>query len=179
MKTYKGQSKLHGVGLFASRDIKRNEVVLVVRGEKIKFLIDSDEKAEIAELNWFGFSKNTWIGVSNNPCDFINHSCKPNVGIKGRVILVAINNIKKDEEINLDYSLNEADIFWSMKCNCGDKNCRKNIRSIQFLPKEVFKKYKQYIPQYFKDVFSDFNVLNFKNMKELKINWLNFLKSNF
>lgn len=179
MKIYKRKSKLHGVGLFASRDIKKGEVVLVVRGERIKFLIDNSNKAKIAELNWFGLSKNTWIGVSNNLCDFINHSCNPNVGIKGKVTLIAINDIKKEEEITLDYSLNESDIFWSMRCNCGNKNCRKVIKSIQFLPKETFKKYKKYIPSYFQAIFSKFNISKFKDINDQKINWVNFLKTNF
>ncbi|HAE36862.1 MAG: Nuclear protein SET [Candidatus Nomurabacteria bacterium GW2011_GWF2_35_66] len=179
MEIYKGESKLHGVGLFALKNIKKGKIVLVVKGERIKFLIDSDDQAKTAELNWFGFSKNTWIGVSNNLCDFINHSCNPNVGVKGQVTLVAIRDIKKDEEITLDYSLNEADIFWNMKCNCGEKNCRKIIKSIQFISKEKYKKYKKYIPQYFKNVFLNFNILNFKNIEELKIKWVDFLKSNF
>src|SRR3989344_3628683 len=126
MKIYIGKSKLHGKGLLASRDIKRGETVFTIKGKKVKFLIDSEKQAKIAGLNWIGWGKNVWIYPVNYGLYF-NHSCNPNSAIKGKVTVVALRNIEKDEEVTFDYSLNEADIFWHIKCNCGSKNCRKII----------------------------------------------------
>lgn len=59
-----------------------------------------------------------------------------------------------EEEIIIDYSTTEIDKFWHMKCNCGSKNCRKEIQSIQFLPKKVYNKYTPCIPTYFMKVYN-------------------------
>ena len=140
-KIYIGKSKLHGKGLFASRNIKRGEVIFFVKGKKIKFFITDEKRAKVAGLNWVGVGKNEWINPEKEYSVYFNHSCNPNSAIKGRVTVVALRNIEKEEEITFDYSTTEGDIFWSMKCHCEEPNCRKTIRSIQFLPLKVFKKY--------------------------------------
>lgn len=176
MKILIAKSGLHGKGLFASRNIKRGEVVFIIKGEKVNFLIDSTKKAAAAGLNWVGVGKNQWIDPINH-CVFFNHSCDPNTGIKGRVTVVALRNIKKGEEVTFDYSLNEGDIFWRLKCNCGHKNCRKVIRSIQFVPKNIFEKRKSVVPRYYKKVFDRFHISKFKNEAELRKNWISFIRS--
>jgi len=178
MKIYIGKSSLHGKGLIASSNIKKGETIFTIKGKKIKFLINTREQAKIAGLNWIGYDKNIWI----DPIDYglyFNHSCNPNAAIKGRVKVIALKNIKKDEEVTFDYSLSEADIFWSIRCTCGSKNCRKVIKSIQFLPSKLFDKYKLYIPRYFKQVFIKFNADRFKDLKDLKENWIDFIKKGF
>jgi hypothetical protein len=178
MKIYVGKSKMHGKGLFAKRNIKKGEIVFIIKGKKVNFLISDKKRAEIAGFNWIGWGKNTWVDPVNYGIYF-NHSCEPNTGIKGRVTVVALHNIKKDEEVTFDYSLNESDIFWHIKCYCNSKNCRKIIKSIQFLPHKIFNKQKNHIPKYFQRVFKKFNISNFQSYKELETKWLNFIKSGF
>lgn len=69
--------------------------------------------------------------------------------------MVALKNIKQKEEITIDYSITEEDTFWTLhkQCNCESKKCRKNIRSIQFLPEKTFNSYLPYIPKYFQKVY--------------------------
>jgi len=104
--------------------------------------------------NWVGFGKDKWLEVGS-PAVYINHSCQPNAGIKGRVTVVALKNILKGEEIKLDYSITEEDLLWQLEypCNCGTKDCRKIIRSIQGLPEKTFKKYLPFVPTYFRKVY--------------------------
>jgi len=178
MKIYIGESKLHGKGLFASRDIKKGEIIFIIKGKKINFLIHNKKQAKIAGFNWIGFSKNMWI----NPVHYglyYNHSCEPNSAIKGRVTVVAIRNIKKGEEITFDYSLNEADIFWYIKCSCGSKSCRKTIKSIQFLHPKKFEKHKSCIPKDFRKIYEKFKSSEFENPKELEAGWVDFIKKDF
>lgn len=173
-----GKSKFHRKGLVALRPIKRGELVFRIQGKKIKFLINNPKQAAKAGLNWVGWGKNIWI----NPVSFgvfINHSCSPNTGLRKKINVIAIKNIKAGEEITFDYSLSEADIFWNFKCNCGSKNCRKIIRSIQFLPEKIFKKDKKYIPPYFQGIFHKFRIANSKNRAELRKKWANFIEKGF
>lgn len=152
-KVYVGESDKHGKGIFAKINIKKGEIIFIAKGKIVEFLVRT-LKDSLVGPNWVGINKNTWIDpFENNPLYYMNHSCNPNVGIKGRVVFVALKNIKKDEEITFDYSVSEVDIHWQMDCSCRQKNCRKIIRSIQFLPKKIFKKYLPYVPTCFKKVY--------------------------
>ncbi|OGI68052.1 hypothetical protein A2738_02585 [Candidatus Nomurabacteria bacterium RIFCSPHIGHO2_01_FULL_42_15] len=178
MKIYIGESKLHGKGIFAKKDIKKGDIVFIIKGEKVNFLIHNKKQAKIAGFNWIGIRKNTWINPINHGL-YINHSCEPNCAIKGRVTAAAIRDIKKNEEITFDYSLNEADIFWYIKCYCGSKNCRKTIRSIQFLHPKKFSGHESHIPKDFRKIYKKFNAFKFKNQKKLQTEWVNFIKKDF
>lgn len=173
-----GKSKLHGRGVIALRDIRKGEKIFDIQGKKIKFLIDTQKKADAITYNLVGIDKNTWI----HPVKFglyYNHSCKPNSILKNKNKVIALREIKKGEEVTSDYTLSEADIFWHFKCNCGEKNCRKTVYSIQFLPKPTFRKYENYIQPYYKKVFNKFNRQNFRNQKDLEVAWLGFIRKGF
>jgi len=170
------KSKLHGKGLFSLRNIKKGEGLFVIKGKKIKFLITNKKKAKTAGVDWIGMGKNEWFDPENYYGSYFNHSCNPNAIIKNKIYVVAFRNIKEGEEITFDYSTNEADIFWNMNCRCGEKECRKVIKSIQFLPKKVFDKHKVHIPKYYKMIYNRYNHINFKNKKILEKVWVDFLK---
>lgn len=68
-----------------------------------------------------------------------------------------MKNLNKYEEITFDYSATEEDPYWHMQCKCGNKRCRKIIRNIYSLPKRTFNKYKNNMPNYFRDIYIKFN----------------------
>lgn len=147
-KVYKKQTKRTGVGIFAKKNLKKGEIIFIVKGKLISFIVKNKKDALFGD-RWLSISKNRWINPrEGGPWYFINHSCNPNAGIKGKVSIVAMRNIKKGEEITIDYSITEAEKLWHMKCNCGNKNCRKKIKSIQFLPEKIYIKYLPFIPKY-------------------------------
>jgi hypothetical protein len=68
--------------------------------------------------------------------DFINHSCDPNVGFtEGTLILFALREIQKGEELFWDYSTSINEAGWKINCACGAENCRGAIQSYCDLPK--------------------------------------------
>ncbi len=148
---YIKESGIDGKGVFAQNSIKKGETIFILKGKKMKWKI-TDEASSQYGPNWVGIGKNIWLDVVS-PGVFTNHSCNPNSGIKGKVTIVALKNINKDEEITIDYSITEIDKLWHMKCSCGEKNCRKEIKSIQNLPKRIIEKYSPYIPTYFKKIY--------------------------
>ncbi|MEK9178010.1 MAG: SET domain-containing protein-lysine N-methyltransferase [Patescibacteria group bacterium] len=147
-----GKSGIHGKGIFANQNIKRKETIFIIRGKMIRWIV-KDQKTSLYGPAWIGMNKNLWIDPSE-PANLLNHSCDPNSGIKGKLKVVALKNIKKGEEITIDYSITEMDELWHMKCKCGNKNCRKIIRSIQTLPLKIYKKYTPFIPTYFMKVYN-------------------------
>ena len=144
-----------GQGLFAGKSLERNEVVFFARGKTIALVVDT-KKASMSYPNAIGLSKQRWLDpASSNPLPYLNHSCDPNLGIRGARTFVALRDIDKDEHLTLDYSITECDPLWTLekKCVCGTKLCRGTIRSIQFLPKHIFKKYLPNIPTKFKQIY--------------------------
>lgn len=153
---YIGKSKISGEGVFASQNIPKGKIVVIMKGER-KLLIHKNKKDAMSNPNMVGLGKDLWIDPTL-PIVSMNHSCDPNLGTKGTVTFVALRDIKKDEELTFDYSTSE-DGLWTIKCKCGSKNCRKIIRGIKYLPLEVYKKYLPYIPRYFQGVYKKYHNL--------------------
>lgn len=128
-----------GKGVFAKRPIKKGEMILRFRGE----LINSKQikiREKSRQRNSLQIGNDKYIDLEK-PGVLANHSCNPNAGIKEDKILVAIRNIKKDEEIRYDYSATMDEDDWTMKCRCHQKNCRKIVKDFKCLPKSTQKKY--------------------------------------
>ncbi len=153
-KIYIGDSQFAGKGVFAKRLIKKGEIVFIVKGKEKKLVVTNEKNALYGD-RWIAVDKNTWIDpFPTNPWYFINHSCNPNVGVKGRVTLRAMKDIKKDEEITLDYSSNEPEKLWWMRCFCGEKKCRKKIRGALATDRITIKRYMPYVSNYVKKLLS-------------------------
>jgi uncharacterized protein len=150
-RIYIRSSKIDGLGLIIGEDIKKDEIVSRLRGET-KFLIIKSLEDTFSNPNWIGIAENQWIDPEK-PYKFINHSCNPTVGMKGKKTLVALRNLKEGEEVTIDYSTIEGDPNWKMQCVCNEKTCRKIIRSVEFIPEDQFRKMHPYIPSYFKSLY--------------------------
>lgn len=145
------KSAIHGSGLFLLKPVKKGGFISYVKGDICK-MDNKTEQDALANSCWIGVSKNIWIDP-HLPYRFINHSCNPSAGIRGKVTLVALKNLEVDDEVTLDYSTIEGDPRWYMNCSCGESNCRKKIKSIEFLPKKIFDRYFPFIPTYFKKFY--------------------------
>ena len=151
-KIYVGKSKINGKGIFAEEKIRKGELIQYITGKKVKKLPKSKEDS-LSIPTWFGLSRGYWMDPEEGPFRFLNHSCNPNAAISGTKSLVAMKDIGKDEEITLDYSMTDADPLWEMPCACKSKRCRHIIRSIQYVPKGVFKRHMPYVPRYFQRLY--------------------------
>jgi hypothetical protein len=73
--------------------------------------------------------------------DFLNHSCRPNLGFEnGSLMLYALRDIKAGEELSFDYSTTMNEFGWSIKCRCRAENCRGTVQSYCELPKHEQKR---------------------------------------
>lgn len=160
------RTKEYGKGIFAKEDISKSERLAIFGGSIIKIDEIDNLPEELTDLPMQIEERFVICSVkSGKPedTDFFNHSCEPNSGIKGQIFLVAIKNIKKDEEVTFDYAMVlsesiESDIVDSpMECKCGDKNCRKNITDNDWKIPELQKKYKGYFSQYLQEKIDAIN----------------------
>ena len=138
------------VGVFAVRPIKAGELVADVDSpEKVVFIHERDvKKLDPATRNKI---KNFCVidedGEYCVPYDlnnmgsswYFNHSCDSNIGYDKKGSFIALRNIKKDEELFLDYGRMFTDPRFKMKCACGAKNCRGLISGNDWLKPEFRK----------------------------------------
>jgi SET domain-containing protein len=127
------KSKIQGNGIFAIEAIHKDEIIAI----KMGYLISKEEIGKLPkkckdvclqiEDDFFIGPKN--INEYSTNTIYINHSCNPNVGIRGQITIVAMRDIKKDEELTMDYSMFFTKFLGheKMECNCGALDCRKKL----------------------------------------------------
>lgn len=130
------ESKIHGKGIFAAKDIPKGTKVIEYVGEKItkeEAEIRADVQLERAEKDndgavyIFELDDNYDIdgNVEWNTARLINHSCNPNCETldEGEFIwIISIRDIKKGEEISYNYNY-DFDSYKDHPCKCGSENC--------------------------------------------------------
>lgn len=149
-KLFVEKSRIHGLGVMAKKNIKRGEVGFIIKGKIIRWKVRDEGEALYGE-HWIGIGKDTWIDPEGFG-RYINHSSKPSCGIRGSVTVCALRNIKKGEELTIDYSTTEQETLWWMEDYSGKKK-KQIVRAVQFLPQEKFKSYLPYVPKYFQKVY--------------------------
>lgn len=142
------KSKVSGNGVFVTSNINKGKTICFLEGEEIdiyEMLKRIDDGIE-AGSDPLQIDNETYLDLDELSRTF-NHSCNPNAFIKGKNELVALKNIKQNEEIKYDYSTTMNDnkeklkedgsVVWTCKCKCGEPNCRKIIDQFRELPKEI------------------------------------------
>lgn len=59
--------------------------------------------------------------------DMLNHSCEPNCGLMGQMLLVAMRDIAPGEELCFDYATCDASDYDEFRCLCGAATCREVV----------------------------------------------------
>lgn len=152
-KARKGvKSKIAGRGLFANETIKKGGIVAIKSGHIIDWsiykkherligmsILQIDDNFLLAPLKKSEIEKVTI---------FLNHSCEPNVGVRGEITFVAMRDIKVGEELTIDYAMIENENYSGMECRCGMKNCRKIVTGKDWKRKDLQKKYGGYFSSF-------------------------------
>jgi SET domain-containing protein len=151
-KAVKGQpSGIAGRGLVAVEPIAKDEIVAIKGGHLVdtatldalpERLRNSD--VQVAD----GFHLVALDEAEYEPVMlFINHSCQPNVGFAGNIVLVAMRDVAAGEELTTDYALfDDADD--PMVCNCGTSSCRGTVSGRDWQLPELQQRYGSYFSTY-------------------------------
>ena len=116
------KSKIHGRGVFANKDFKKGEIVIKYNLKKLT----KEKFNNLSEKEKHYTSKeNGEYLLFPSPERYVNHSCSPNTNPINKCD-IAIKDIKKGEEITTDYSKDNVPGL-NMRCNCGNKDCKKII----------------------------------------------------
>ncbi len=132
------RSEVHGLGVFATRHIKRGEVIDEYVGDRISYT-EADKRYSTRDVNdnhtfLYTLDEDTVIdaNVGGNDSRFLNHKCDANCApriLKGRLFFVATRAIRAAEEIGFSYHIAREDddpenVDEIYACRCGAARCR-------------------------------------------------------
>jgi uncharacterized protein len=111
-----------GLGLFATRPIRRGAYIVTYRGRRIHTAEAERREARGAR---YMFTVNSRWSIDGSPrwnlARYINHSCRPNakpVGRGGGIVIIASRRIEPGEEITFDYGPEYFQLFFKTSCRC-------------------------------------------------------------
>ncbi len=140
-----------GKGLFAKEHISKGEIIYDGEGGKVYEAESCNKLPPTQRDHAMQFAEHQWIDTKGLEC-YINHSCEPNCGIKGKFQVVAMRDIEKGEQLTYDYEMTE-DSDWRMHCKCKTKSCRTLIGAFRNMPESVRKKYQGYISDWLREKY--------------------------
>jgi len=147
-----GESKIHGRGLCAKADIDKGEIVAIKGGH----IIDRETlRREITPaLGPVEIQIDDDLFIAPVTADerelsmlYSNHSCNPNIGMRGEITFVAMRDIRAGEELTHDWAMTDDDDY-SVECNCGAPNCRKRLTGEDWQRPELQKRYAGHFSTY-------------------------------
>lgn len=150
------KTEKYGEGVFATDDIKKEELLAIFGG----YILTLEEEEKLPEE-----LSDTGVQIHDNfvltskeakeDTDCFNHSCDPNSGFKGQIFLVAMKDIQKGEEITFDYAmvLHKAKNtkLYKFKCLCGSGLCRGDISENDWKILELQERYSGYFQWYLQE----------------------------
>lgn len=152
------ESKIQGLGVFATRDFAEGEIILPIDDSHV---VDEAHplRPELGEYSHHcDYLASGKIVLMRSPERHINSCCDPNTYVKtinGIRHVVARKPIKAGEEITYDYIIDcHGGIVW--QCNCSSSRCRGTIVSSFFeLPLDLQLEYLPLLNEWFIDEHRD------------------------
>ena len=139
-------SKANEKGLFTLKQVDAGDVLFNVDFSEAKNIIKENAVFKLSdkEKEHLTFIGNGKFVLDYSVTSFINHSCDSNLYIKylsyATCQIIAKRQIKKNEELTVDYTLDQGWRQSDFLCNCKSKKCRKKIfADFLKLPKKVQK----------------------------------------
>jgi hypothetical protein len=132
-----------GHGVFAREPIRAREVLVVWGGDvvtesQLQVLPEAQRHRLTLQVEENLFLLTTREGAA----DWVNHSCEPNAGIDGQLVLVAMRDIAKGEEICFDYAMTDSYPYDEFDCRCGAKTCRGRVSANDWRILELQERYR-------------------------------------
>ena len=154
----KRTSAIQGRGLFVRVPIAAGEVVAVKGGaimDRAAFarVRDQVSPAEIQiEDDLYIAPRRAEEVEANILC--LNHSCRPNVGVRGQITFVAMHAIAAGAELTIDYAMIDGDPAERMACACGAPECRGTVTGDDWRRPELQQRYRTFFSRYLQERFA-------------------------
>ena len=134
-----------GLGLIATRSIRRGETIMRVEGRVVDHTVLWRRQGTKFSANCLRYGPETYLDPGDGPGRYLNHSCDPTAGLRklnNRLFLFAAKRIESGTEVTIDYSTTIGDDdIWTMRCKCGSRRCRKTICNLGSLTAQLKRSY--------------------------------------
>jgi SET domain-containing protein len=144
-KTEVRESPIHGKGLFAKQAIAAGEIVAVKGGHALTVRQWAALEPELGSAE-IQIAEDLFVApVRQEDRDgsmlYTNHSCEPNIAIRGQIVLIAMRDIAAGEELTHDWATTD-DLEYEMACRCGRPACRRVVTGRDWMKPELQAKYR-------------------------------------
>ena len=149
-------SPIHGIGVFATHDIRAGEKLMEVQGG----LVYSSQDWQTGAIYLAGEMYNEgqlgpdlFIATPKGMDYYVNHSCEPNM-MSGR----AWRDIQAGEEITTDFAYCEASPDYLLApCLCGSSLCRGRVTGNDWQLPELQQRYNGHFTPYIAQLMGNIN----------------------
>jgi uncharacterized protein len=88
------------------------------------------------------------VPETEGPAEWINHSCDPNAGLLGQIVLVALRDIDVGEHVCYDYAMSDGSPYDEFECSCGAQTCRSRVSGNDWQRSELWSRYEGHFSPY-------------------------------
>jgi hypothetical protein len=153
-KTLVANSRIQGRGLFAAEPIAAGEVV-AVKGGSIFGRRDLTRLTRVLGSAEIQIGEDLFIGPvrvedRESSMIFSNHSCDPNIGVRGQIVFVTLRDVAAGEELTHDWAMTDDDED-RMECHCGSAVCRGIVTGQDWRRAELQEKYGRFMSAYLRE----------------------------
>ena len=138
-----------GVGVFAATDIAGGSIVAGFGG----FVMPRPQFEHLPvdqQIHSLQIGDDLFMTCPSDtePADLFNHSCEPNCGILGSILLMTLRPVAADEELSFDYAMCDADDYDEFACECGAATCRQKVTGNDWMLPELQDRYRGFFSIY-------------------------------
>src|SRR4030088_2320286 len=160
-KTEVRDSPIHGRGLFAPAKIDKDEIVAVKGGHIVDRKTLREKITPVLGPVEIQIDDDLFIAPvapeeREGSMLYSNHSCDPNLGVRGEITFVAMRDIRAGEELTHDWCITDDDDY-SVQCNCASAKCRGTLTGKDWRRPELQKRYANYFSAYLAEKIARMN----------------------
>ena len=146
-----------GKGLFATRTFAAGEIVSGFGGH-VMALADFEQLPQHQQTHSLQIAESLFMVCPSEgePADFFNHSCTPNLGIVGNILLAVMAPVAVGEELTFDYAMCDADSYDEFECQCLTERCRGKVTGNDWMIPDVQERYRGWFSTYLERRIDEF-----------------------
>jgi SET domain-containing protein len=142
-------SPIEGRGLHATEDIAAGTVVIRLAGRLVSsrelagILVRAEADPDAAYVDTITVDENRHLVFpTGSVVHFGNHSCDPNTWHVGPYEIATRRDIRRGQELTIDYATSSGAGAFSMECRCGAHLCRGEVSSEDWRRPELQDRYR-------------------------------------
>jgi hypothetical protein len=135
-------------GVFVTERVEAGEILAVFGGDVMRLADVVELPSERRRLALQVDDDAFLVSIHEGPADWINHSCDPNAGLRGQVVLIALRDIEVGEEVCYDYAMSDGSPYDEFACECGAPICRGQVTGEDWRRPELQVRYAGFFSAY-------------------------------